>query len=72
MKNLASELKNAPHGELRFGVKMGKLKAMMHRSSADMNIKRMSENSILLDIPNVCEKILKIHNHFRVNGKISD
>jgi hypothetical protein len=71
MKNLASGLRNAPDGELRVRGSDGEIKGDDARLSADMSIKKISEASNLLDIPNVIEQILEVHRRFLHDGKIT-
>ncbi|WP_157750296.1 hypothetical protein [Sinorhizobium fredii] len=70
MKNIASGLRNAPDGEIRIRGVDGEIKGDDARLSADMNIKKISDQSNLLDIPHVIEQILEVHRRFLHDGKI--
>lgn len=72
MNNLASGLRNSPDGELRVRGTDGEIKGDDARLSADMSIKKMSENSNLLDIPDVIGQILEVHRRFLHDGKITE
>lgn len=71
MKNLASGLRNAPDGELRVRGVDGEIKGDDARLSADMSVKKFSNESNLLDIPDVVEQILEVHRRFLHDGKIT-
>lgn len=72
MKSLASGLRNAPDGELRVRGSDGEIKGDDARLSADMPIKKMSEKSNLLDIPDTIEQVLEVHRRFLHDGKITE
>lgn len=72
MKNLASGLRNAPDGELRVRGSDGEIRGDDARLSADMSIKKMSERSNLLDIPDIIGQILEVHRRLLHDGKITE
>jgi hypothetical protein len=71
MGNIASGLRNAPDGELRIKGKNGIIKGEDARLSMDMSIKKMSENSGLLDLNHALEQMLEVHRRFLHDGKIN-
>lgn len=70
MKNIASGLRNVPDGEIRIRGVDGEIKGDDARLSADMSIRKVSDQSNLLDIPHVIEQILEVHRRFLHDGKI--
>lgn len=72
MGNLAAGLRNAPEGELRVRGKDGEIKGDDARLSQDMNVKRMSESSSLLDLEHARAQMLEVHRRFLHDGKITE
>lgn len=72
MGNIAAGLRNAPEGELRVRGKDGIIKGDDARLSQDMNIKRMSDSSSLLDLEHVLSQMLEVHRRFLHDGKIGE
>lgn len=72
MGNLAAGLRNAPDGELRIRGRDGEIKGDDARLSSDMNVRKLTENSGLLDFPHTLEQMLEVHRRFLYDGKIVD
>lgn len=72
MGNLASGLRNLPEGELRVRGKDGEIKGDDARLSHDMNVKRLSNSSSLLDMEDALKQMLEVHSRFLYDGKIME
>lgn len=72
MRNLEAGLRNIPDGEIRVRGKDGEIKGDDARLSADMNIKRVRENSGLLVLEDALAQMLEVHRRFVFDGKIEE
>lgn len=70
MGNIATGLRNMPDGEIRIRGKNGDVKGEDARLSQDMNIRRHSDQSSLLDLDHALEQILEVHRRFLHDGRI--
>jgi hypothetical protein len=70
MGNLASGLRNIPDGELRVRGRDGQLRGDDARLSAEMNVKRFSETSSLLDLEDALRQMKEVHRRFLFDGRI--
>lgn len=70
MKNLASGLRNIPDGEILVRGKDGEIKGQDARLSADMNVKRVSASSSLLNMEDVLRQMKEVHRRFLHDGRI--
>jgi hypothetical protein len=70
MGNLAAGLRNIPDGELRVRGRDGEVKGDDARLSYDMNIKRHSETSSLLDLGDALRQMKEVHRRFVHDGRI--
>jgi hypothetical protein len=70
MSNLASGLRDLPDGQIRIRGRDGEIKGTDARLSADMNIKRMSDTSSLLDLEDVLRQLKELHRRFLHDGRI--
>jgi hypothetical protein len=70
MGNLAAGLRNIPDGELRVRGKDGEVKGDDARLSHDMNIKRHSDTSSLLDLEDTLRQMKEVHRRFVHDGRI--
>ena len=71
MRNLESGLRNIPDGEIKVRDKYGEIKGDDARLSADMSVKKVSDNSSLLNLEHVREQMAEVHRRFLHDGKIS-
>jgi hypothetical protein len=72
MRNLAAGLRNVPDGEIRVRGKDGEIKGDDARLSADMNIRKFSENSSLLDLEDARLQMLEVHRRFLFDGRLTE
>ena len=70
MGNIASGLRNLPDGEMRVRGKSGEMRGLDVRLSEDMSVKRLSDESGLLDLEHALEQMLEVHRRFVHDGKI--
>ncbi len=70
MDELASGLRNIPDGEIRIRGRDGEVKGNDARLQTDMQIKKVSKNSSLLDLEHTLEQMLEVHRRFLHDGKI--
>ena len=70
MGNLASGLRNLPDGEIRVRGRDGEMKGADVRLSMDMSVKKMGDDSSLLDMEHALEQMLEVHRRFVHDGKI--
>lgn len=71
MRNLESGLRNIPDGEIKVRDKYGEIKGDDARLSADMSVKKVNDNSSLLDLENVREQMAEVHRRFVHDSKIT-
>lgn len=71
MQNLASGLRNLPDGQIRVRGRDGEIKGADARLSADMNVKRLSATSSLLDLEDVLRQFKEVHRRFLHDGRIT-
>jgi hypothetical protein len=71
MRNLAAGLRNVPDGEIRVRGKDGEIKGDDARLSADMNVRKFSENSSLLDLEDARLQMLEVHRRFLFDGRLT-
>jgi hypothetical protein len=72
MRNLVTGLRNVPDGEIRVRGKDGEIKGNDARLSADMNVKKHSEKSSLLDLESARSQMLEVHRRFLFDGRIKE
>lgn len=70
MGHIEAGLRNMPDGEIRVRGKNGEVKGDDARLSQDMNIRRHSEQSALLDLDHALEQMLEVHKRFLHDGRI--
>jgi hypothetical protein len=70
MSNLASGLRDLPDGQIRVRGRDGEIKGADARLSADMNIKRLSATSTLLDLEETLRQFKEVHRRFLHDGRI--
>lgn len=64
MRNLESGLRNIPDGEIKVRDKYGEIKGEDARLSAEMSVKKISDNSALLDLASAREQMAEVHRRF--------
>lgn len=72
MNNIAAGLRNMPDGEIKVRGRNGEVKGDDARLSLEMNIKRHSEQSSLLDLEDALRQILEVHRRFLHDGRIEN
>lgn len=70
MSNLEAGLRNIADGEIVAKGKNGEVRGNDARLSMDMNVRRISETSSLLDPADALGQILEVHRRFLHDGKI--
>lgn len=70
MTHIEAGLRNMPDGEIRVRGKNGEVKGDDARLFQDMNIRRHSEQSALLDLDHALEQMLEVHHRFLHDGRI--
>lgn len=70
MGNIASGLRNLPDGEMRVRGKYGEMHGSDIRLSEDMSVKKLSEESSLLDLEHALEQMLEVHRRFVHDGRV--
>jgi hypothetical protein len=70
MGNLAAGLRNIPDGELRVRGRDGEIKGSDARLAHDMNVKRHSDTSSLLDLEDALRQMKEVHRRFLHDGRI--
>ena len=71
MRNLETGLRNLPHGEIKVRDKYGEIKGDDARLSADMTVKKIADNSSLLDLESARDQMAEVHRRFVHDGKIT-
>jgi hypothetical protein len=71
MGELATGLRNIADGEIKVMGKNGQAKGDDARLSMDMNVKKVSENSSLLDLEHVLEQMMEVHRRFLHDDKLN-
>lgn len=71
MGDIASGLRNLPDGEMRVRGKSGEMRGSDVRLSEDMSVKRLSNDSGLLDMEHALEQMLEVHRRFVHDGKVT-
>ncbi len=71
MRNLESGLRNIPDGEIKVRDKYGEIKGDDARLSADMSVRKISDNSSLLNLEHAREQMAEVHRRFIHDGKIT-
>lgn len=72
MNNIAAGLRNMPDGEIKLRGKSGEVKGQDARLAQEMNVKRHSDQSSLLDLADALRQILEVHRRFLHDGRIED
>ncbi|MCA3739262.1 MAG: hypothetical protein IM673_14570 [Phenylobacterium sp.] len=70
MKNLEAGLRNIADGEIIARGKNGEIRGEDARLSMDMGVRRISENSSLLDPGHAFEQMREVHRRFLYDGKL--
>ena len=70
MTNLETGLRNIADGEVIARGKNGEVRGDDARLSMDMGVKRISENSGLLDPAHAFEQMQEVHRRFLHDGKL--
>ncbi|HJT43750.1 MAG TPA: hypothetical protein VJ750_09640 [Rhizomicrobium sp.] len=70
MGELATGLRNIADGEIKVIGRNGQAKGDDARLSMDMNVKKVSENSSLLDLQNVYDQMMEVHRRFLHDDKL--
>lgn len=70
MGNIASGLRNMPDGEVTVRGKFGEAKGSDVRLSEVMSVKKISDQSSLLDLEHTLEQMLEVHRRFVHDGKV--
>lgn len=72
MRNLESGLRNIPDGEIKVRGRDGEIKGDDARLSTDMGVKKIRENSSLLDLDSALTIMAEVHRRFMFDGKVQD
>ena len=70
MGDIASGLRNLPDGEIKVRGKGGEMRGSDIRLSEDMNVRRLSDQSSLLDLKHALEQMQEVHRRFLHDGKV--
>ncbi|EPY01357.1 hypothetical protein K678_11186 [Magnetospirillum fulvum MGU-K5] len=71
MRNLASGLRNMPEGEVRIRGKDGAIKGDEARLQTSMPVKRIRDGSMLLDLVDARNQLIRVYHRFVEDGKIT-
>ncbi|MEM9049984.1 MAG: hypothetical protein AAGC92_14845 [Pseudomonadota bacterium] len=70
MGNIASGLRNLPDGEMKVRGRQGEIRGSDIRLLEDMSVKKLSDESSLLDMEHALKQMLEVHRRFVHDGKI--